>query len=126
MNPRDRHDPAISSKRETGIESPLKGLNVSKRTTKLVHAHENPFTPSFGVSPPLLVGRDVLVDEFVDALEDGRGSAESFLLAMARDDGPSRMKDFQERLDIDGNLLQPIPPPTDRLGTHRVDPPRLR
>jgi len=28
----------------------------------------------------------------------------SFLLAMARDDGPSRMKDIQERLDIDGNF----------------------
>jgi hypothetical protein len=35
----------------------------------------NPFKPSFGVSPPLLVGRDALIDEFVDALEDGPGSA---------------------------------------------------
>jgi len=35
----------------------------------------NPFHPSFGVSPPLLVGRDQLLDEFVEALEDGPGSS---------------------------------------------------
>ncbi len=35
----------------------------------------NPFTASFGVSPPLLVGRDGVLDEFVEALEDGPGAA---------------------------------------------------
>ena len=35
----------------------------------------NPFHPSFGVSPPLLVGRDALIDEFVEAIEDGPGSS---------------------------------------------------
>ncbi len=35
----------------------------------------NPFKPSFGVSPPLLVGRDALIDEFAEALEEGPGSA---------------------------------------------------
>lgn len=35
----------------------------------------NPFHPSFGVSPPLLVGRDVMLAEFVEAVEDGPGSA---------------------------------------------------
>lgn len=35
----------------------------------------NPFKPSFGVSPPLLVGRDALIEEFAEALEDGPGSA---------------------------------------------------
>ena len=35
----------------------------------------NPFHPSFGVSPPLLVGRDQLLDEFVEAIEDGPGSS---------------------------------------------------
>lgn len=35
----------------------------------------NPFHPSFGVSPPLLVGRDAVLEEFVEALEDGPGSA---------------------------------------------------
>ena len=34
----------------------------------------NPFTPTFGVSPPLLVGRSDLLDDFVDALEDGPGA----------------------------------------------------
>ncbi|HEV2362254.1 MAG TPA: ATP-binding protein [Acidimicrobiales bacterium] len=35
----------------------------------------NPFTPTFGVSPPLLVGRDDLIDEFGEALAEGPGSA---------------------------------------------------
>ena len=35
----------------------------------------NPFKPSFGVSPPVLAGRDALLDEFVEGLEDGPGSA---------------------------------------------------
>ena len=35
----------------------------------------NPFKPSFGVSPPVLVGRDALLDEFVEGLEDGPGAA---------------------------------------------------
>lgn len=35
----------------------------------------NPFHASFGVSPPLLVGRDELLEDFVEALEDGPGSA---------------------------------------------------
>lgn len=35
----------------------------------------NPFHASFGVSPPLLVGRDDVLDDFVEALEDGPGSA---------------------------------------------------
>lgn len=35
----------------------------------------NPFHASFGVSPPLLVGRDPLLEDFDEALEDGPGSA---------------------------------------------------
>jgi hypothetical protein len=35
----------------------------------------NPFHPTFGVSPPLLVGRDEVIDEFVEAIEDGPGAA---------------------------------------------------
>ncbi len=34
----------------------------------------NPFTPTFGASPPLLVGRSDLLEEFVGALEDGPGA----------------------------------------------------
>jgi hypothetical protein len=36
---------------------------------------KNPFHASFGVSPPLLVGRDEQLEDFVEALEDGPGSA---------------------------------------------------
>jgi len=35
----------------------------------------NPFKPSFGVTPPQLVGRDGLIEDFVEALVDGPGSA---------------------------------------------------
>lgn len=35
----------------------------------------NPFKPSFGVDPPLLVGRELLLDEFSYGLESGPGSA---------------------------------------------------
>lgn len=35
----------------------------------------NPFHASFGVSPPLLVGREAVLEEFVEALEDGPGSS---------------------------------------------------
>ena len=33
----------------------------------------DPFTPAFGVSPPLLVGRDDLIAEFASSLADDRG-----------------------------------------------------
>lgn len=36
---------------------------------------QNPFHASFGVSPPLLVGRDDVLEDFVEALADGPGSA---------------------------------------------------
>jgi hypothetical protein len=35
---------------------------------------QNPFKPTFGASPPVLAGRDALLDDFVEALEDGPGS----------------------------------------------------
>lgn len=35
----------------------------------------NPFHASFGASPPLLVGRDDVLEDFIEALEDGPGSA---------------------------------------------------
>jgi hypothetical protein len=34
----------------------------------------NPFTPTFGVSPPLLAGRSELLEEFAAAIEDGPGA----------------------------------------------------
>lgn len=36
----------------------------------------NPFTPTFGTSPPLLVGRDGDLDDFRDALRSGPGAPE--------------------------------------------------
>ena len=35
----------------------------------------SPFHPSFGVSPPLLVGRDDVLEGFTEALADGSGAA---------------------------------------------------
>lgn len=34
----------------------------------------NPFKPTAGANPPLLVGRDVLVEEFLESIEDGPGA----------------------------------------------------
>ena len=34
----------------------------------------NPFTPTFGVTPPLLVGRDDVLDDFRGALDEGPGA----------------------------------------------------
>jgi hypothetical protein len=52
----------------------------------------NPFKPSFGVSPPLLVGRDVLIEEFAEAIEDGPGSpARATLYTGARGAGKTVM-----------------------------------
>lgn len=52
----------------------------------------NPFKPSFGVSPPVLVGRDGLVEEFVEALEDGPGAtARSTIYTGARGSGKTVM-----------------------------------
>jgi len=35
---------------------------------------KNPFHPTFGVSPPLLVGRDSLIESVAEAIEDGPGA----------------------------------------------------
>lgn len=35
----------------------------------------NPFKPTFGATPPLLAGRDDVIEEFVAAVEDGPGSS---------------------------------------------------
>ena len=52
----------------------------------------NPFKPSFGVSPPVLVGRDHLIEEFGEALEDGPGSSgRAMLYTGARGSGKTVM-----------------------------------
>lgn len=52
----------------------------------------NPFKPTFGVSPPLLVGRDELIQDFSDALDDGPGApARATLYTGARGAGKTVM-----------------------------------
>ncbi len=53
---------------------------------------KNPFKPTFGVSPPLLVGRDELIRDFSDALDDGPGGpARATLYTGARGTGKTVM-----------------------------------
>ena len=48
----------------------------------------NPFTPTFGVTPPLLVGRDEVLADFRDALDGGVGDpARAILLTGVRGSG---------------------------------------
>lgn len=52
----------------------------------------NPFTPSFGVSPPLLVGRDEDLEQFQEAIEEGPGSPyRATLLSGTRGSGKTVM-----------------------------------
>jgi hypothetical protein len=52
----------------------------------------NPFKPTFGVSPPLLAGREDLIAEFDEGLEDGPGSgARATLYTGARGAGKTVM-----------------------------------
>ena len=52
----------------------------------------NPFKPTFGATPPLLAGRDDLIDEFADALAEGPGaSARASLYTGARGAGKTVM-----------------------------------
>lgn len=63
----------------------------------------NPFKPTFGASPPLLVGRDNQIADFADALDDGpgasgratlytgaRGAGKTVMLNAAEDEARSR------------------------------------
>jgi len=59
----------------------------------------NPFTASFGVSPPLLVGRDAILAEFSAALADGPGaSGRATLYTGARGSGKTVMLNAAEDL----------------------------
>ncbi len=52
----------------------------------------NPFKPSFGVSPPVLVGREELIEEFVEGLQDGPGAtARATVYTGARGSGKTVM-----------------------------------
>jgi hypothetical protein len=39
-----------------------------------VARNRNPFTPTFGVTPPVLAGRDEQLDSLHDALDDAPGA----------------------------------------------------
>lgn len=59
----------------------------------------NPFHASFGVSPPLLVGRESVLEEFVEALADGPGSSgRATLYTGARGAGKTVMLNAVENL----------------------------
>lgn len=59
----------------------------------------NPFHASFGVSPPLLVGRESVLEEFSEALEDGPGSSgRATLYTGARGSGKTVMLNAVEDL----------------------------
>lgn len=59
----------------------------------------NPFKPSFGVSPPLLVGRSRLLEDFSAALEDGPGApGRATLYTGARGTGKTVMLNEVESL----------------------------
>lgn len=61
----------------------------------------NPFTPTFGVTPPLLVGRDEILQEFSEALADGVGApARSLLLTGARGSGKTVLLNALEDLAV--------------------------
>ena len=39
----------------------------------------NPFKPTAGMNPPELIGRDAILDDFSDALDNGPGSPERLM-----------------------------------------------
>lgn len=78
----------------------------------------NPFHASFGVSPPLLVGRDGVIDEFMEALDDGpEPSGRATLYTGARGSGKAMMLNaIEDRArergwDSSGSLLPHVSSP---------------
>ena len=59
------------------VEICKRSRKLQKYTTwqrgELVEERRNPFTPSFGMVPPFLAGRDRLLREMARAFEDGPG-----------------------------------------------------
>ncbi|WP_369084845.1 ATP-binding protein [Ferrimicrobium acidiphilum] len=59
----------------------------------------DPFTPTFGVSPPLLIGRDDLIAEFATSLADDRGSStRATIYTGSRGIGKTTMLNVVERV----------------------------
>lgn len=80
-------------------------VNMSKRWYTLrkevagVDDEHNPFSPSYGVSPPLLVGRDAMLEEFERGLREGPGALErSTCVTGARGTGKTVMLNAFEEI----------------------------
>ncbi len=60
--------------------------NRKDRYDEIVNAvrQRNPFKPTFGASPPLLVGRDELLQDFSEALDAGRARPREPQFTLAR------------------------------------------
>lgn len=55
-------------------------------------SHKNPFTPTFGMVPPFMAGRDRLLEEMGRAFEDGPGNPNlSSILVGARGTGKTAL-----------------------------------
>jgi hypothetical protein len=66
----------------------------------------NPFTPTFGTSPPLLVGRDEDLEDFREGLLEGPGSPErATLISGLRGTGKTAMLNAYEDIALDQGWL---------------------
>jgi hypothetical protein len=64
-----RHHSSRSCTRRTNLNG-AKSMKAAKAWSGVT----NPFKPTAGANPPLLVGRDELIDEFAESIEDGPGA----------------------------------------------------
>jgi hypothetical protein len=58
---------------------------------EVVGMAQNPFTPTFGVTPPMLVGRDEEISTFADALDGPGAPGRAMLFTGARGSGKTVM-----------------------------------
>ena len=74
------------------------------------HMVTNPFKPSFGSNPPVLVGRDRDLDDFALGLEEGPGSPNRApIFTGARGVGKTVMlSEVSERASRNGWMSRPI------------------
>lgn len=82
----------------------------------------NPFKPTAGKMPPELIGRDAIVEAFVDGMDNGPGAPERLMR-------PTELKSYRSRL-IKENVVESrargeiefaIPYMADYLNAHRAD-----
>lgn len=94
----------------------------------------NPFTPTFGMVPRFLAGRDKLLDEMAEAFEDGlgnpnlstmligaRGTGKTAVLSCIADEAQSRGWIAVNVVASEG-MLEDIVQQAGRLAAHLVDP----